>query len=103
MSVNVVLRGRVASSSSSRLKLDRPEPVVVNPKSLGSFGCASLMIVIEPRLVLVNVHLTVSPASSLNVAVRSATLTVLGCELWPSSQSMAVRSNGGAGLVSVEV
>src|SRR4051794_1654371 len=57
------------------------------------------MIVIVPRLVLVKVHLTVSPASRWKPAVRVPTLPVL----FASSQSMLDRSNGGGGSASVEV
>src|SRR4029450_11315802 len=70
--VNVLVSESVLSLSSSRLKPDRPLPDVVKPKSCASLGWASLMIVIVPRFVVVNVHLTVSPASRGNVAVRRA-------------------------------
>jgi len=41
---------RVASSSSSSEKLERPSPVVVKPKSWELSGWESLIIVIEPLL-----------------------------------------------------
>ena len=47
-----------------------PVPVVVKAKSCASFGTASLMMVMVPRLVLVKVQLTVSPAARLIVALR---------------------------------
>src|SRR6188508_2115608 len=103
MSLNVVVLGSVlaGSPSSSRLKFDKPEPVVVNAKSWASFGCASLMIVIDPRLTLTNVHLMVSPAARRKVALRVATSPSL--LLVGSSQEIEPRSNGGAGSFSVEV
>src|SRR5689334_21809141 len=58
---------------------------------------------ILPRFVFVNVHFTVSPGSSLNVAVRVPTLLVLGVVLAPSSQEMLVRSKPGVGSLSIEV
>src|SRR4051794_40051938 len=60
---NVRVLESVGSASSSRLKPDgdRPPPAV-NAKSCGSFGCASLTTTIWPRLRLVNVQVTVSPA-----------------------------------------
>src|SRR4051794_6709035 len=58
-SLKVRLLESVASESSSSWKLDglRPPPVV-NAKSCGSFGWASLTITILPRWELVNVHVT---------------------------------------------
>ena len=50
--VKVLKLGSVTSASSSRLKLDIPEPVVVNEKSWALSGTASLMIVIDPLLVV---------------------------------------------------
>jgi hypothetical protein len=55
-----------------------------------------------PRSTLVNVHVTVSPGSSLKVAVAVPTSPLLGVRLAPSSHWMAVRSQV-AGTVSVEV
>ncbi len=88
--------GSVASASSSRLKLagsgvvDVPL-VVVNPKFCGSFGTASLTIVIEPSFLLVNVQLMSSEDSTTNVAVRVPTLTVLFGGVLLSIQAMLVR------------
>src|SRR5215213_1027196 len=61
--LNVCVFESVPFESSSRLKLagERPPPAV-NAKSCASFGTASLTAMIWPRLVLVNVHVTVSPA-----------------------------------------
>src|SRR4051794_31168513 len=61
--VKVRVLDSVASASSSRLKLagERPPPAV-KAKSCGSFGWASLTTTIWPRLRLVNVQVTVSPA-----------------------------------------
>jgi len=52
-----------ASSSRTKLEGDSPPPVV-NEKSCGSSGVASLTITIRPRFWLVNVHATFSPGES---------------------------------------
>src|SRR5687768_625677 len=55
-------------------------------------------------LLLVKTHLTVSPGSSLNVAVRVDRFPVLGLALLPSLQTMEVRAKRiGDGSASVEV
>src|SRR5207249_8792356 len=66
-------------------------------------GFVTFLTMIVPRWRLVNVQVTVSPGSSLNVAVRVARLTVLAVALAPSLHEMPVRSNAGAGFVSVDV
>ncbi len=63
--------------------------------------CFSTMIV--PALVLVKVHLTASPGSTLNVAVRVATSPELGAALPLSSQAIEVSWNVGVGSLSLEV
>ena len=68
--MNVVVFDSVGSASSSRLNGVSPVPVVVKPKSTRAVGEASLMIVIEPNLVFVNVQVTSAPATRLMVAMR---------------------------------
>src|SRR2546423_60026 len=62
-SLNVCVFESVGSESSSSWKLDglRPPPAL-KEKSCGSLGSASLITTILPRLRLVNVQVTVSPA-----------------------------------------
>ena len=87
---NRIVSDSVASAplSSSRLKLDRPTPVVVNAKSCGSAGFDTFVIRIEPRWVFVNVQVTVSPAA------RAMALTGL------LSEQMALVRSQPAGTVS---
>ena len=61
------------------------------------------MIVIVPRRTFVKTQVTVSPASTLNVAVEVSRLPLLGVALWPSSQTMAPRSHASPGSASVVV
>ena len=70
-----------ASSSSEKLVGLRPPPAV-NEKSWASLGTASLTTTILPRLSLVNVQVTVSPAatSMLEIGLPSSQVASARCQ-----------------------
>ena len=74
---NTFVSDRVPFASSSRLKPDRPVPVVVKAKSWASFGTASLTIVIEPHWTVIVVLLWLLPRT-LPGSFVAVTLAVFG-------------------------
>ena len=82
--------GKATFESSSSEKSVKPKPVVLKLKSAASFGTASFVTVIEPRLVFVKVTVITSPASTSIVATPVAKLTEL--PLSGSSITNPVRS-----------
>ena len=71
------------------MKPESPVPVVVKAKSCSWLaGTVTLLMVIEPSWVFVNVHLTFAPAASVIVALLFASSGVP-----PAVQLMSVRSH----------
>ncbi len=79
--------GVMLAGSSSNVKGVKPDPDTVYVKSCSSSGTPSLITVIRPCLVLVNVTVMLSPASTSIVAVRVTRSTLL-----PLSGSETTRS-----------